>query len=694
MKHVLILIASLSLLVPVCAEEQPDSRLYLVAQHDYGKATGFYLDLEGGALHDLPIILGVGDGREWRFPQHRPGLQPNRPYRVRAVISPEGARLLLDGVSVADSPGKWEPAEGALTVNERPEWMPEAGDWLAELGTIIVTLNRGGEDIARQEFPVSRPRTAALQLFQPDDPHSARFAPRAGDTVTIDLTVTFFTYDLHSLAPLVDRYGQCRYADWPGKVGSDDDLGRDIEDEAARLAAMPPSPDFDPYGGYRKAGWRENATGFFRVTKRDGFWWLVSPEGNPTFYLGVSSAPSTVWTATPVTGREYLFEWLPERSGRYADTWGHDDWGSGENTDFASLHACNLIRKYGDPWQRRAEEQSVRRLRSWGFSGGGKWGTPEALVETPVLGRGGVPNLVDHPDVFDPALQEAFRAKLAEQITPRRDDPRVLGWAVGSEKDELIQPEEITRILQMAPTVPAKRALMDYALETRYRGALDALNKAWGTSAKTRDELHAATPTPPAPDVEAMRLHYADRYYGFIYSSVKAIDPNHLYLGCYLCPVCAEREEDWRLAARHADVVSYDLYTPGYANERLRRLEAEVAKPVFCGEFAYPAWYDGQRGFGRFRVSARDDAEAGEKYRAWVQAAARDPYCVGGSWFEYRDQPITGRGPGYGPRPTYGEHFAFGLVGETDRPKWELVVRMREANLQAAEWRVAAPRQR
>jgi hypothetical protein len=694
MRYWLLLTASLSLLIPACAEEQPNARLYLVAQQDYGKATGFYLDLEGGTLRDLPIILGVGDGKEWRFPQHRPGFAPNRPHHVRAVISPERAQLFLDGVLVADSPGRWQPAEGLLTVNERPEWMPEVGDWLAELGTLTVTLSRDGRQVTRQQFPGSPRPPVALQLFQPDDPDSRPFVPRPGDAVTVDLTITFRTYDLHSLAPLIDRYGQCRYADWPGRVRSDDDLKHDIEDEAARLAAMPSSPDFDSYGGCRKAGWREHATGFFRVTKRDGFWWLLSPEGNPTFYLGVSSAPSTVWTATPVTGREYLFEWLPDRSGRYASTWGHDDWGRGENADFASLYACNLVRKYGDTWQRRATEQSVRRLRSWGFSGGGKWGTPEGLVETPVVSRGGVPNLVDHPDVFDPAVQEAFRAKLAEQITPRRRDPRVLGWAVGSEKDELIQPDEVTGVLRMAETVRAKRALMDYALETRYLDSLDELNKAWGTSAKTREELYRTAPAPSASDVEAMRLHYADKYYQFVYQTVKAIDPNHLYLGCYLCPVCAEREEDWRLAARHTDVVSYDLYTPTYGNERLQRLEAELDKPAFCGEFSYPAWYDGQRGFGRFRVSARDDAEAGERYRAWVQAAARDPYCVGGSWFEYRDQPITGRGPGYGARPTYGEHFAFGLVGETDRPKWEMVARMREANLRAAHWRMEAARQR
>jgi hypothetical protein len=187
-----------------------------------------------------------------------------------------------------------------------------------------------------------------------------------------------------------------------------------------------------------------------------------------------------------------------------------------------------------------------------------------------------------------------------------------------------------------------------------------------------------------------LRLFYADRYYAFNYDIIKAVDPNHLYLGCYLCPTCEERVEDLRRIYRHCDVMSYDLYSPAYGNALLGRLEAEFDRPIFIGEFSYPAHYDGRRGYGRFRVSAKDEAEAGEKYRAWVQAATADPRCVGGTWFQYEDQALTGRGPGHGTAVVYGEHYAFGLVTETDRPKWDLITRMRAANLAAPGGRFAA----
>ena len=65
---------------------------------------------------------------------------------------------------------------------------------------------------------------------------------------------------------------------------------------------------------------------------------------------------------------------------------------------------------------------------------------------------------------------------------------------------------------------------------------------------------------------------------------------------------------------------------------------------------------------------------------------------VAGAWFQYRDQPVTGRGPGHGSGLVHGKHSAFGMVDVTDRPKWDLVRRVRQANLQAPKWRLDAMR--
>ena len=41
-----------------------------------------------------------------------------------------------------------------------------------------------------------------------------------------------------------------------------------------------------------------------------------------------------------------------------------------------------------------------------------------------------------------------------------------------------------------------------------------------------------------------------------------------------------------------------------------------------------------------------------------------------------------------------GEHYAFGFVDITDRPKWDLVTRARTANLAATKRRLAITKQR
>jgi len=56
-------------------------------------------------------------------------------------------------------------------------------------------------------------------------------------------------------------------------------------------------------------------------------------------------------------------------------------------------------------------------------------------------------------------------------------------------------------------------------------------------------------------------------------------------------------------------------------------------------------------------------------------------------YFAYRDQPLTGRGPGVGPSLVHGEDFAFGLVDVADRLKWDFVTHVRKANLQAIQRR-------
>jgi hypothetical protein len=85
------------------------------------------------------------------------------------------------------------------------------------------------------------------------------------------------------------------------------------------------------------------------------------------------------------------------------------------------------------------------------------------------------------------------------------------------------------------------------------------------------------------------------------------------------------------------------------------------------GEFHFPAWdrsftADGDR--SRLGLKQRADA-----YAYYVEGALANPQIVGVHWFQYLDQPVTGRSD--------GENWPVGFVDVTDTPYWELAATAR-----------------
>lgn len=689
LRFLLCLVLWMQITLPVHADE---NRFWLASQMDFGAHRGFYLDFENSSpanapcqLGTLRMILAVADGKNWRFLTVTPPWQYGHAYHVRAIITPQDAQLWLDGRKLADQAGEFAPQTDALIAGMMPNWAHGAADYWVVPSSITAA---GGTRALSLTFPLS-PDAHILHLWEPQAPlRVADWEPKPSGTLTLDATFHLSQppADLHTLVPFVDAYGQSRYGNWPGKLKSDADFARERADEDRRLNAWANTRSgYDAYGGWRRAGWHGTATGYFQAVQHEGTWWLLTPDGNPCFYTSVCTAPAETWERTPVTGREDIFAQLPPHNGLFAAAWGGDAWGSDPGIQSVAFCASNLIRKYGADWQKAFQQQTVRRIRAWGFSGLGKWSDMLPSVPSlPVLSDS-APLLVRHPDIFDPNVRKAFVASLQSQITPHLHDPDIVGWSLGNEYDGIVTPAEITTILAKPGTVPAKRALVSEALKTLYGNDIMKLASAWGITATTEAQADDAAPKSlPAADVEALRQFYADRLYAFIYRTVKTLDPNHLYFGFWIVPNWWVNAQDWRMIARHCDVIGYDNYAFTFADQSLQALMRQAGKPVLCGEFSFPPQYHGARGFGLYDAAwATSDADAGRLYTQYLDAAARNPYCVGISWFQYRDEPLTGRGPGHGPDLVYGEHYAFGLVDITDQPKWNLVTAMRQANLSA-----------
>lgn len=699
-----LLVAATTFQITLAAKAAETFRYSLAKQQEYGLKRGFQLLLEDSApqiprkTDSLRLILAVADGKTWRFPTFQLQWQWEHAYQVKAIIGPQRARLWVDGQLIQESVGAFAPSDQLPEVRSGLDSRKMDGwaEYLVRQTALRISTDRN--QIREFAFTPAEERPLPVFAFEPQTPVKAPLKLVQGETITIEATFQLEHAILidrpNAFGPLVDRFGQSKYANWPDKVRSEDDLNRAAQDEVRRQAAYGIPANFDQYGGSKNVGWRETPTGFFRTTQRNGFWWLITPDGNPCFYLGLDSVVGT-FEKTQVTGREQFFEGLPAKTGAFAPAWG----GDGKAFGFTS---ANLIRKHGANWEGETWKNAESRLRTWGFSGLGKWSGintpgngPIQMPSQPVIRRTGVPTLGRMPDIFDPTVRATFRTVLERAITPHLNNPFIIGWSVGNEHEEVVLRSDMAGILKRESSIPAKRALVAFGIQNIYGGDAAKMAAAWkieaGTNARAALE-NATMATVPASDIETLRRHFADEYYGFIYRTVKAIDPNHLYCAFWIIPGWWEDEIDWHLGAKHADVVGFDYYKAQFGDERTLRLLREAGKPAICGEFSFPSWYGGRRGAGSFEyeVVTPDDASSGARYASWVEAAARNPYMVGMHYFQYRDQPITGRGISESLGLTQDEHFAFGLIDITDRPKWDMIDAMRRANLGAASLRQRA----
>ncbi|HEX2950751.1 MAG TPA: hypothetical protein VHV83_14485, partial [Armatimonadota bacterium] len=585
-----------------------ENRLYFVSQNRWSQQIGFFFDMENSApdgekctLDKLRIIMGIADGKSWRYPSATPQWEYDRDYQAKAVISPEKAQLWLDGKLLIESPGAFKPTDVPMTLCDVPSFTRASINYAILVKSISITVGTKKQDFT---FTPLSPEKAAAFISPTVLTKNITWALTAQDTVTIETSFRFARNDvlLRDIAPVIDRYGQCKAADWPDKIRDDKDFQKILIREESLLKSWGQPKGYDEFGGNTTLGWHEQATGFFTVTQHNGKWWLISPKGNPCFFRGMCNAPGQVWEKTPVTGREFLFEYLPPKDGKYADLWTKSAWGS-DKSDYVALQGLNLMRKFGDNWMEKSADLMKRRVLSWGFSGLGKWCQEQSsqnLPFMPVLHRWAVPNLVSHPDIFDPAIKEKFTAVLHDQMDRWRTSPRVIGWSMENEAAEIIPADEINKICAKGASVPSKRALVDYALKEIYGGDAAKMAAAWGITGNNVQALYDTTAAKiSANDLEKMRQFYEGRYYEFIYTTVKSIDPNHLYFASW---VCNNVDTDWRLQGKYCDVLGYDHYGYSFDENRYTRLFQEINKPVLLGEFSYPTWHNGLRGYGQYGV--------------------------------------------------------------------------------------------
>ncbi|HEY0197305.1 MAG TPA: beta-agarase [Rhodanobacter sp.] len=501
---------------------------------------------------------------------------------------------------------------------------------------------------------------------------------------------------------IVDRYGQSTRSRWPERIGSDAALKAAHAGEQIALAAEHLKPEqFDPYGGRTDVQGLDKS-GWFHTQKLGGRWQLVTPDGHAFFSLGVNAVVADGGRSY-VEGREFMFNDLPPARDEWAAFYGHGDsrrpdqgasQGIGYNHGrWFDFYAANLYRVDGGSWLDAWRTRTLERLQDWGFNTIGNWsddalGRAHRLPYTrPINIVGDYANVASGfdywgrmPDPFDPRFVQAAETAVARASADVRDDPWLLGYFADNELAWAGSGPQgrwglATGTLHGDAQSPAKQAFIAM-LRMKYV-APETLAAAWGMSLPSWDALNVTGFAAPAPDeahpaiaadYSAWLRRYADTYFRVVAEAIHRHDAHHLFLGGRFA---VNTPEAVAACAQYCDVVSFNVYADlpqhGFDAAAMQQLD----KPVLIGEFHFGS--DDRGPFGKGVVSVWNEQQRGEAYARFVTAAAGDPDIVGAHWFEYVDQPVTGR-------LLDGENSHIGLVGITDIPFGGFVDAVREAN--------------
>ncbi|ARU89416.1 beta-galactosidase [Pseudomonas sp. M30-35] len=339
---------------------------------------------------------------------------------------------------------------------------------------------------------------------------------------------------------------------------------------------------------------------------------------------------------------------------------------------------------------------ALTRLQAWGFNTIGNWsadslGAAHRVPYTLPLSISGDYQTISTgldwwggmPDPFDPRFAMATERAVAIAARDHRNDPWLIGYFADNEL-AWAHPDPGPHgryalsfgTLRSTTDVPAKRAFLKM-LRDKYRNQ-QGLSKAWGIELPAWELIEDPGFEAPLPnekypaieqDYQAFQRLFADTYFKTIDDALQWHAPNQLLLGGRFA---ISTPEAVAACAQYCDVLSFNFYTlepqHGYDFAALRALD----KPIMITEFHFGSRDRGPFWGGVSEVYAEKDR--GPAYAHFIERSLAEPSIVGAHWFQYLDQPVTGR-------LLDGENGHLGLLGITDRPYAGFVEAVRKANL-------------
>jgi agarase len=527
--------------------------------------------------------------------------------------------------------------------------------------------------------------------------------------------------DHQFLTHIIDEYGQNSHVDYEGKIHSLEELKQQTQQELSDLqqGALPNRSKFggstagqqyeatgffrtqkieDKWSLIDPEGYPYFATGIDVIRLANAYTMTgvdydhaqvpqrdpddLTPEDSIEKLDISRQAKATASIESKV--RRDCFQWLPsydEDLGEHYAYMRENFEGALDAGETYSFYAANLERKYGkQDYLKKWREVTLDRMINWGFTSLGNWAAPEFYNndKVPYFANGWI--IGDFktvssgddfwsplPDPFDPKFRERAQATVAQVQQEVQGNPWCVGIFIDNEKSwgrmGTIEGQHgiaIHTLSRDANECPTKAEFTKF-LKERYI-SIERLNSRWETEISSWRELAKGVKylkhSPAQLEDYGLLLElFASEYFKVVNESLKAVLPNHLYLG--------SRFADWgmtpdvvRAAAKHCDVISYNYYKEGLHPQQWTFLE-EIDMPSIIGEFHF-----GSKETGFYHpglVSATNQQERSDMYEDYMHTVIDNPYFVGAHWFQYLDSPITGR--------SYdGENYNVGFVSVTDTP--------------------------
>jgi hypothetical protein len=397
----------------------------------------------------------------------------------------------------------------------------------------------------------------------------------------------------------------------------------------------------------------------FTIQQRDGSWWLMRPNGERFFSLGVCvvNEGATRENFTPT------------------------------NPGYAAYQHY----KSSNEWA----GATLQRLQAWNFTTIGGWSDYAALKEwqdadlamTPVLHVGstcGVPWW----DMWDTNIIARMHRIARDKILPLRNDSRLLGYYSDNEMgwwNAML----FKMTMEHKPTSGQRQRLIKLLRETYRNEWAELLKDFEPEGVASFEELEQRGMLYLRGGGNGIRAYrqflrlLADRYYSLVREVIRTYDGRGLILGdryqSFFYPEVA------RAAAPYVDAVSGNLNAAwndgNYQRFYLDTLHTLTRKGVFVSEFYMAAEQNrsGNKNDNSTFPTVTTQKERVAGFRTTLAALLRTPYVVGADWFQYYDEPTHGRGD--------GEDFNFGLVDIHNRPYESLVRAAGALDLQALKSR-------